>query len=146
MKNGKTENILQSIYKDKGYDIICDNRSYFTKSLNKAISNNNVTFQLCEKGKVWVGNEDYRFNLRIKIGKYGYTWKLKDFTPETLCSKFALVAQMPEVKEYIHIYQDAYECDKCHGKGIIKAFMHVCKGVCFDCLGIGYKFHSMNHK
>ena len=30
------------------------------------------------------------------------------------------------------------KCSKCNGKGVIPAFMHVAKGVCFDCMGLGY--------
>lgn len=36
-------------------------------------------------------------------------------------------------------------CEKCHGKGIIPQFMHVCKGVCFDCMGLGYVKQGLIH-
>lgn len=138
----RLENKLQAIYIANGYDITCDNRSYFTKSINKALTNPNVIFQLCDKGKVWRRDENYVYNLRILIQGKGKTFKIKDFSPEKIAECFANVAKMDHVKETIKIYQDAYVCDKCRGKGIIPAFMHVCKGVCFDCLGVGYKFHS----
>lgn len=139
----KLENKLQAIYKREGYDIYCDNRSYFTKSLNKAFCNDSVEFFLCKKGCYWKRKrDDYKYNLKILIAGNGKIFYLKNFDPETICDCFATVAKMEHVKESINIHQDAYECSKCRGKGIIPAFMHVCKGVCFDCLGVGYKFNS----
>lgn len=140
----KLENKLQAIYTEVGYDITCDNRSYFTKSLNKALSNKNVDFTLIKKGYVATQKNGFKWNLRIKIEGKGKVFLQKSFTPETLAECFALVTKMEHVKESIHIHEDAYPCSKCGGEGIIPVFMHVCKGVCFDCLGIGYKFHSGN--
>ncbi len=141
----KTENKLQAIYDEKGYDLQCDNRSYFTKSLNKALRNDSVRFELCKCGFVRRTNSTgFVYNLKIHINGKGKVFKLKSFNPESLCDCFAEVAKMEHVRKSIHIHQDAYECSKCGGKGIIPMFMHICQGVCFDCLGIGYKFHSDN--
>ena len=138
----KLENKLQAIYTENGYAIECDNRSYFTKSINKALQNPAVKFELCKNGYHWVSKDTgSKFNLRILIDGTGKRFMAKDFTPEGIADCFAMVAKMEHVKN-IKIHQDAYTCDKCHGKGFIPAFSHVCKGVCFDCLGIGYKFHS----
>jgi hypothetical protein len=138
----KLENKMQAIYKAAGFDLECDNRSYFTKSLNKALSNSNVHFLLVKKGYIRTNSNNFNYNLRILINGKGKYFMLKSFDTESICDCFARVAQMPHVKESITIHQDAYVCDKCKGKGLIHAFMHVSKGVCFDCLGIGYKFHS----
>lgn len=137
------ENRLQAIYTANGYDITCDNRSYFTKSLNKALTNPSVLLKVAPKGMVWT-KDDWSYNLKILIEGKGKTFKIKDFSPENIADCFAIVAKMEHVKESIKIHQDAHVCDKCKGKGIIPAFMHVCNGVCFDCLGIGYKFNSGN--
>ena len=32
---------------------------------------------------------------------------------------------------------EAKECGRCQGKGYIRAFSHVCNGVCFRCWGTG---------
>lgn len=139
----KLENKLQAIYKEQGYDIDCDNRSYFTKSINKMLCNDSVKFILCEKGYSWKRKkDDYKYNLKILIEGKGKIFNLTSLDPESICNCFAKVAQMEHIKELVHVHQDAYVCDKCNGKGIIPAFMHVCNGVCFDCLGIGYKFKS----
>lgn len=139
------ENKLQAIYTEKGYDLTCDNRNYFTKSLNKALCNKSVTFKLCKKGFIYIRESDgFEYNLKIQIDGKGKIWKLKRLDPESICECFAKVAKMDHVKESIHIHEDAYKCEKCGGRGIIPCFMHICQGVCFDCLGIGYKFHSGN--
>ncbi len=141
----KIENKLQLMYSESKMDIYCDNRSYFTKSINKALLNPNVQIKICEKGHYWTSPiTKFKYNLVIRINGKGQMWYKKDFSPESICNCFAIVTKMPHVKEYIHIHQDAYECSKCSGKGIIPHFMHVSQGVCFDCLGIGYKFHSGN--
>lgn len=144
MNSTKLENKLQDIYEAAGYDLKCDNRSYFTKSINKALCNENVSFLLIKKGFVATNSNGFKYNAKVLINGKGKSFKLTSFDPEYICDCFAKVAQMPHVKESINIHQDAYVCEKCHGKGIIPAFMHVCKGVCFDCLGIGYRFHSGN--
>ena len=144
MDSTKLENRLQSIYESAGFDIKCDNRSYFTKSINKAICRENVSFLLIKKGFVATNANGFKYNVKVLIDGKGKYFKLTSFDPEAICDCFAKVAQMPHVKESIHIHQDAYLCEKCNGKGIIPAFAHVCKGVCFDCLGIGYRFHSGN--
>lgn len=141
----KVKNRLQEIYTEKGYDISTDNRSYFTKSINKALNNKNVNLRLCDKGYVWTRkNNGFKYNLKILINGKGRLFKLSKFDPESICNAFAVVTQMPHVKDIIEVHQDAYKCDKCGGRGVIHAFMHICKGICFDCLGIGYKFHSGN--
>ena len=144
MTSTKLENKLQAIYKAAEFDIVCDNRSYFTKSINKALSNSNVYFSLIKKGYVATNSNGFKYNLMIHIDGKGKCFKLKSFDPESICDCFTRVAQMPHVKESVNIHQDAYICEKCNGKGVIPAFMHFCKGVCFDCLGIGYRFHSGN--
>ena len=138
----KLENKLQALYNEGGYDIQCDNRSYFTKSINKALCNSSVDFTLIKKGYISTQKNGYEWNIRIRIDGKGKVFDNKYPCPETIADCFATVTKMKHVKESIHIHEDAYVCDKCRGKGIIPAFMHVCKGVCFDCLGIGYKFHS----
>jgi hypothetical protein len=144
MTSTKLENKLQAAYKAAGFDLQCDNRSYFTKSLNKALSNSAVYFLLIKKGYMGTNSNNFNYNLRIFINGKGKCFMLKSFDPESICDCFAKVAQMPHVKESITIHQDAYVCAKCNGKGVIPAFSHFCKGVCFDCLGIGYRFHSGN--
>jgi len=136
----KTRNKLQELYNEKGYSISCNNRSYFAKSINKALENPNVRLILIEKGYVKKQSNGFRYNLAITINGKGKSFRLKDFSPEAIAKAFASVTKMPHVKEMIHIHEDAHACSKCSGKGIIPAFMHVCDGVCFDCLGIGYRF------
>jgi hypothetical protein len=144
MNSTKLENKLQDIYKNAEFDLKCDNRSFFTKSINKALSNPNVDFLLVKKGYKRINSNNFGYNLRIRINGKGKYFMLKSFDPESICDCLAKVAQMPHVKESITINQDAYVCEKCNGKGFIPAFNHICGGVCFNCLGIGYRFHSGN--
>ena len=138
----KLENKLQEIYDKAGRDITCDNRSYYTKSINKALANPNVEMVMVKKGYVRTLN-GFDWDLKITINGKGKVFNLKSFTPETLADCFAKVAKMPHVKESVHIHQGSSPCTKCNGKGIIPAFMHVSQGVCFDCLGIGFRFNSL---
>ena len=141
MKN--LENKLQTLYNQGGYEVSCDNRSYFTKSINKALSNKSVEFTLVRKGYVRTQKSGYNWNLRIRINGKGRVFDLgNDVNPERIAECFASVTKMDHVKEIIHIHEDACLCMKCNGKGIIPSFMHVCKGVCFECLGIGYTFRN----
>lgn len=144
MSSAKLENKLQDIYEKAGFDLKCDNRSYFTKSINKALLSSEVDFLLIKNGYMRKNSNGFNYNLRIYIYGKGKCFMLKSFDPESICDCFARVSQMPHVKESINIHQDAYICDKCHGKGVIPAFRHICKGVCFDCLGVGYRFNSSN--
>ena len=136
----KVENKLQNIYRKANFSIECDNRSYFTKSLNKALAAENVEVRICEKGFHWTSESGFKHNVRIYIDGIGKRFNQKDFSPESLCNCFAKVAKMEHVKKSINKHSDAYMCEKCDGKGILPCFMHVCQGVCFDCLGVGYKF------
>jgi len=138
------ENKLQAIYKAAGYDIECDNRSYDTRSINKVLALKNVDFTLVEKGYVMAPKNNIKWNLRILIDGKGKYFYLKSFEPDTILHCIAKVIAMPHVKEMIHVHEDAYICPKCHGEGYIEAFSHINNGICFDCLGIGYRFHSGN--
>ncbi len=138
----KLENKLQALYIAAGYDTICDNRSPETKSINIALQNPIVDFKLIKKGFVATKKSGFKWNLRIRIAGIGKVFNLKDMRPVDIAEAFAVVAKMEHVKESIHIYEDAYVCEKCGGKGIIPHFMHVCDGICFECMGVGYKFHS----
>jgi hypothetical protein len=139
------ENKLQAIYTSAGYDIKCDNRSYDTRSIDKVLALKNVDITLVEKGYVMVAkNDNKKWNLMILIDGKGKKFHLTSFEPDTILHCISRVITMPHVKEMIHVKKDAYVCPKCHGKGYIEAFSHINNGICFDCLGLGYRFHSGN--
>jgi ribosomal protein L37AE/L43A len=144
MKTTKLENKLQAIYEAAGYDIECDNRSYDTRNVNKVLSIDGVKLILVKNGYVRISQDGKKWNLAIAVNGKGKSFLIKRFDPDVILDCITRVTTMPHVKEAIRIQQDAYICPKCHGEGHIEAFRHISNGICFDCMGIGYKFHSGN--
>jgi hypothetical protein len=142
----KLENKLQAIYTAAGYDIECDNRSCETRSINKVLALKNVEFTLVKKGYIRINKDNDKWNLRILINGKGRIFYSKSYSyePDTILRCIIKVIEMPHVKEMVQVNEDAYICPKCHGEGHIKAFSHINNGICFDCLGLGYRFHSGN--
>jgi hypothetical protein len=138
------ENKLQAIYEDAGYDIECDNSDYDTRNVNRALSMDGVELTLVQKGYVKINKYNQKWNLKILVNKKGKSFLIKRFDPDVILDCITRVTTMPHVKEMINVRKDAYICPKCHGEGYIKAFSHISNGICFDCLGLGYRFHSGN--
>jgi hypothetical protein len=142
----KLGNRLQQLYSEKGYNFSTDNRCPYTKSINQALATGQIKIELCRKGCHWERKKDgFKYRLRIVINDMARIYFFKgEPTPEYICDCVGKLLNRDDVRINIKIHEDAYKCDKCGGKGYIIAFKHVCQGVCFSCLGLGYRFHSNN--
>lgn len=117
-----------------------------TKSINNALATGKIKIKLATNGYVFERRKDgFKYRLRITINTVSRIYQFKsDPTPEYICDCIGNLLKRDDVRATFKIYEDAYTCDKCNGKGYIIAFSHICQGVCFSCLGLGYKFHSGN--
>lgn len=143
-------NLVNELFKTAGYDAEYDNRSYFVKTLNKILSDGLITIKLNEKGFVWT-NKNYidknnnlvKFNIEIK--GFGMIRRpfCKDITPKELLKQVSIFIKGEKVQQQ---YKSKYSvnitetciCPRCNGQGYIKAFSHVCDGICFECYATGY--------
>jgi len=164
-------NTLQSIFEAANRKVDFDNRNFRVKSINAALENGQVKVEVSPAQKIFNEKNEKQSNYRIYIGKtywWGYVkrtaWLQKvhfgqgadDIREEMRYNNESLIDSMfnslckaistPEIKEAMKKAKeetaDACVCGKCHGKGIIPEFRHISQGVCFDCLGIGYKFKN----
>ena len=146
----------QEIFKIAGY-CTSDNRSINWRNINKAIEFG-ISIELIKLGYTQTskGGTKYRFALKYKLenGKlycrYFLADHLKrysnnsdivaDYAIEKIVSFRKELVELGHFENTIKIAQEKgmCKCSKCKGTGIIPAFMHYCKGVCFDCMGLGY--------
>jgi hypothetical protein len=131
---------FKEILEKAGYNSNYDNRSYYYKAVNNAIQNNGVIINIIKKGKAARTKDDFKYNYTISIaGKKVYFYnKYQAIDPESVLTSLGKLLMTPEIKNALNIGTGC-KCEKCNGKGYISAFSHICKGVCFDCLGIGYR-------
>lgn len=142
-------NLTNKLFTDAGRPEQGDNRSYFVKALNHILSDGFIQVKISDKGKSWT-NKNYLsadgkekdFNIQI----IGYGYKMRAYASNmdvravvTNVAKFIKGEKIKDlhVKSITGFYMDSCECDRCHGNGFIKAFSHVCEGVCFQCYGSG---------
>ena len=146
----------QEIFKKAGF-ATSDNRSLNWRNINKAIqfgiiieqvelgynrtSKSGFKYRLVLKFELENGQLYCKYYLGDTLKKYHYN---PDITAEYIIERIINFKNELEEKGYfktaINIAKEKglCKCEKCKGKGIIQAFMHYCKGVCFDCMGLGY--------
>ncbi len=160
----------QEILKTGGY-ATRDNRSPRWKSMNKAL-NFGVILSVAPIGKVWVINgkeSDLRLRWKKPNGNFFtryYAAKLSFFntydkkrisqphyiigsTVLNIINDFREDLEKAGLLTKEDLIIDGYrteECGKCDGRGHIPSFAHICKGVCFDCMGLGYKVFKINRE
>jgi hypothetical protein len=136
----KAVNQLSEIFKETGYYSDFNNRSFDVKALNKAMAAG-LRIQLCEKGKVYVPASGVKWNVRLSVGGKGFTYKFKtEVSPYTILNALAKLIQEDKFNLKSGTdYKMAEPCSKCSGRGIIPYFSFYCNGICFDCMGLGYK-------
>lgn len=149
---------IQEIMSEKGYPV-ADNRSYNWKSLNKALQNG-FEIAVVEKGyhmkKESIKGGKYNIIMRYKAaGKVYRSYRNfarlgSDCVGDIMVNEVIRFRNMMLESGAIDIEEikkgkGMELCEKCHGKGIIPQFMHVCKGVCFDCMGLGYGKQGLIH-
>lgn len=138
---------LNEILKEAGYRAEYTNRSYYYKTVNNVLQSGDISLIVVPKGFVRTSYSGFKYNFKVSfdLSKRARVVKTNgDIEPEEILKEIAKLINTPEIKEAMQKLKkednNACECGKCGGKGYILAFRHICKGVCFDCLGIGYKF------
>ena len=97
----KIENKLQHEFNSKGYDVDCDNRSYYTKSINTVLSNPIISFELVKKGYLKKQKNGFKYNTTIRVNGRGKVFRLKSFDSETLLTAFAQVFNIFTIQHQI---------------------------------------------
>ena len=127
-----------------------DNRSYYVKSLNKILNDGIITIAINERGNYWTNPSYIDANgklkpFNVKISGYGMIRRcfIGELSAEDLLKQVAKFVHDPRVSEK-HTKSlkfsglNVVECSRCNGQGIIRAFSHVCQGICFECYGSKY--------
>jgi len=141
----KSTNHVSEILKNKGFEPT-NNRNYFTKALNKVISDGFISFEIQDKGKIWLGDSgthEGKFNLIVRgYGRRSRIY-LREINSRNILQCVGNFVMNPNVAEK-HIAtittgcNEIEPCAKCNGKGIIPLFSYYCGGLCFDCYGSKY--------
>ena len=150
-----TKNLVNELFVNSGRPEQGDNRSYFVRALNKVLSDGFISVAIAPHGRIW-NNKNYvdaEGNCKpftIEIRAYGWVTRsyMDDFTASDLIKLVGKHIQIPQVAEQHKITTsgsgfECVECSKCYGKGIIPAFSHYCKGICFDCYGSKYQVRRL---
>lgn len=148
-----------------GYSNTGDNRNYVIRSLNTLIDSGllEIVFIPAERVNagsryMYTGNDGKRHGTGYKFQMFG-KWYAGHWMPKNrqwrmwgetgiepivyrsidITKLSAQVARIMEINRsgFDSIRAGVCECAKCNGKGVIPAFAHVCKGICFDCAGTG---------
>lgn len=121
-----------------------DNRSFDYKNINKAIKFG-LTISLVDKGFVKTSKTGFKYNYsisfeNIKVNYYrkGLSKLNADCVGSTLLFAISDFIKKAKISEKI-INKGYCKCSKCCGKGKILAFMYYAEGICFDCMGLGFK-------
>jgi hypothetical protein len=146
---------LKNLLETAGYTCTSDNRNYAHKAVNNALLTGECKVELKKQGFVGTGRDGFKYNLRVSVGiisriayiRPSYYSSIQkrnvvQISAEDILTQLGKLLQNPEVKAALKLKkaEEGEVCVKCSGKGHIPAFSHVCQGVCFDCLGVGYRF------
>jgi hypothetical protein len=140
----------QEIFNEKGFKT-SDNRSLEWRNINKAMSFG-IGVEPVKAGCYRTNKNGFDFRIKLSfenINTYYSAPSLKHFCSSDIISGCVIscIIDFKDNLEKKGVYQKVVEiakekempiCCKCKGKGIIPSFMHYCKGVCFDCMGLGY--------
>lgn len=144
---------LKDIFANAGYAIDTDRRNYSYKCLDDLLNIHGVNLWVQEKGRVWISPNGFRHNVRLNVptgnqdtnGELLYLpIRLYLHTVSILNILSAFSEQYPKIKERTVYGKNINSCNKitcskCNGSGYLPMFSHYCKGLCFDCMGIGFK-------
>jgi hypothetical protein len=76
----------------------------------------------------------------MAVGKNSIAVKMKYVSPYCILYQLAKAIKNDSFKLKVGTeYKLAEPCSKCNGNGIIPYYHFYCDGICFDCLGLGYK-------
>ena len=152
----------QELFKEKGYQT-SDNRSIEWRSINKALDYG-IKIILVTIGKVRTNKNGYDWKICLQYtnseDEFLQTYYKAQNLEAYVCGKWQSNSSDVVSNQVLSCILDfrtrlidkgiletgldlekdptMCKCSKCNGKGIIPAFMHVSKGVCFDCMGLGY--------
>lgn len=153
---------IQDLFTEKGYST-SDNRSLEWRNINKAVDYG-IEIILIPVGKIRTNKSGFEWKICLKFkiddGRIFHSYYKAPNLESYVCGKFQsnsyncvsdqvltciinfrqklIDAGYFSITNEIAKEKGMCKCDKCNGKGIIPAFMHVSKGVCFDCMGLGY--------
>lgn len=153
----------QELFQEKGYQT-SDNRSIEWRSINKALDFG-IKIILVDVGKVRTSKSGYKWKIGLEytnsenqlLRAYYKAQNLVHFTCGEWQSRPSDVVSSQVLSCILHFRKALIDkgvirtgpdlekeptmskCSKCNGKGVIPAFMHVSQGVCFDCMGVGYR-------
>jgi len=140
----------QENFNEKGFKS-SDNRSLEWRNINKAMSFG-IGVEPVKAGCYRTNKNGFDYRIKLSFEKtitYYSAPSLKHFNSSDIVASCIIdcIIDFKNNLEKKGVFQkvveiakekEMYICTKCKGKGIITAFMHYCKGVCFDCMGIGY--------
>lgn len=133
------ENRLSELFIEAGYDGNFNNKSFDVKAINKAISSG-LKIQIVKKGFVRTASNGFKWNVRLSVGEKGMIYNFKLLSPYSILHHLAKAIQEDKFDlKSGTTYKLADPCSKCNGQGIIPYYSYYCNGICFDCLGLGYK-------
>lgn len=130
---------IQELLSNAGYEgANLSNRNRNVRSFNSVLKNLDIEVFLCEKGKVWVTESGFKYNVKFKLGSFASRWKTNDFGEYNLLKLMGQFLKREEVKSVIYSEVEVpCKCGKCNGAGFLEQFYYYAEGVCFDCMGVG---------
>ena len=140
----------QENFNEKGFKV-SDNISLEWRNINKAMSFG-IGVEPVKAGCYRTNKNGFDYRIKLSFEKtitYYSAPSLKHFNSSDIVASCIIdcIIDFKNNLEKKGVFQKVVEiakekemhiCTKCKGKGIITAFMHYCKGVCFDCMGLGY--------
>jgi hypothetical protein len=142
--------MIQEIFAAAGFDEKPNNRSFRTRAINAALLQG-VVLKVARKGLVFTSEKPLA-NGKFVHGYFvlpgGFKTRFRFTTERSRAEEIfdLLGRKITEHKGSFPVSIDAPTCSKCGGRGNIPAFSHICNGVCFDCLGLGFKSNAMTGK
>jgi hypothetical protein len=152
----------QDLFQAKGYQT-SDNRSIEWRSINKALDYG-IDIILVGVGKERTNKKGYNWKICLKYNtsenRFFQAYYKAQNLDHFVCGKWQSSSSGVVSSQVLSCILDFRQklidkgvfqtdidfekeptmckCSKCKGKGIIPAFMHISKGICFDCMGLGY--------
>jgi len=140
----------QENFNEKGFKS-SDNRSLEWRNINKAMSFG-IGVEPVKAGCYRTNKNGFDYRIKLSFEKtitYYSAPSLKHYHSSDIVASCIIdcIIDFKNNLEKKGVFQKVVEiakekempiCNKCKGKGIIPSFMHYCKGVCFDCMGLGY--------
>lgn len=140
----------QELFSSKGY-AVSDNRSQNWKNINKAMQNG-IEINLSKNG-FFFGKKEKNVRMSLKYNGLVSHFECKSFIENGGDSKVvgdvvvnAIALFLKAIRKRnattggtFSFNSTPCKCRKCRGTGFVPHFMHYCEGICFECMGFGYR-------